>query len=288
VNLATSGLKRPLKQLPGLGSMLVLARLVRADPAGARRQRTFRGCFLLNSMRKSGTHYVMSLLANYLWFEFLGGEERLDYLRMKQLIWSRGAPAAELAELREATGYGAWVGEHENALIRLNNARAILHVYRNPLDALVSRWFYTYVNRADGDALVTLAEAIEREVPAFAWHYGAVRAISGRPNLRRIAFEDVVRRPEEVLEQVLRFAAIPVRVDGIHRALAASTVEQVRADERRHGLEQGNLVGRNMTASFIRNGRVGEWKALLGPDHVARIERILRGYRISLDEFVLE
>jgi hypothetical protein len=253
-----------------------------------RAQRGYGGCFLLNTMRKSGSHYLMSILANYLWLELLGSPERLDYPAMKAEIWNQRRTGPALERLRELTGYAAWIWEHENYVIRYNNARTIVHTYRNPLDTIVSRYFYLYANRADRSRDVGLSEAIELETPAFAWHYAAVRAIGRRPNVLRVAYEQLVRDPAATGAEVLERSGLPVATDGLERAVSASSRKQVSEDEARHGLEEGNLVGDGMTASFIRSGEIGEWKRLFGTEQVRRIEEILADYRIGLDEFTLE
>lgn len=265
---------------------MVLLRALR-DPGACRAQRTFDGCFLLNTIRKSGGHYLMSMLANYLWFAYLDGRERLDFVAMKDTIWNQVAtPATE--RLLQATGYRRWVWEHENPAIGFNNARTIVHTYRNPLDALVSRWFYTYVNRPGQARMVSIEEALELEIPAFAWHYRAVRAIGRRPNVRRISYEALVRDPLATLAGMLEFAGVGLDEPLVERAVAAASIPNVREDERRHGLEGGNLVGAGVTSSFVRSGVVGEWRDVLGERELRRIEELLAAERISLDEFVLE
>jgi hypothetical protein len=280
------GLKQAVKALPVLGPHVTPLRRALANPGAFRRQRANAGVFLLNTMRKSGSHFLMSILANYLWLELLGERGRLDFRSMGEMIWNQRTGAERVALLRDETGYSTWRWEHENPLIRFNNARAIVHTYRNPLDTFVSRFHYLYLNRERG-AGTPIEQAIELEVPAFAWHYGAVRAIEHRPNVRRIAYESLVRDPCRVVEELLEFAHLPVAPRTIARAVEASAAHHVVADEQRYGLVGRNLVG-GARSSFIRSGEIGEWRSALEAGHVRRIEEILDSEGVSLQEFALE
>lgn len=279
-------LKRSLRQLPPVQARLRAARIAFRDPHALRAQRRYAGAFLLNTMRKSGSHYLMSIVANFLWLEMLDGRERLDFVAMKDVLWNQPPDTPNVRRLRELTGYSRWVWEHENPLIRFNNARTIVHTYRNPLDTLVSRWQYLYVNRTS-ERDVDLDRAIESEVPPFAWHYVAVRSIASRPNVHRIAYERLVRDPVNEAADLLRFIGLQPSDDVVAQAVDASSRERVVDDERRHGLKQGNLVG-GAAASFIRSGEVGEWRSYLDARQVNRIEDLLTEQGIALAEFVLD
>jgi hypothetical protein len=235
---------------------------------------------------------MLSILGNYAWFRYLDGTERLDFPELKALVYGQEPSNAEVKRLPAATRYSAWRWEHDNPLIWFNNARTILHTYRNPLDNFVSRYYWFYVNR-DNSASVrqgaTLQDAIELDVPPIAWHYASVRDIARRANVHRVAYEDLIREPAATAREALRFAFRPDAVDddALRAALHASSADNVVADEKRHGLTDGNLVGQ-AKVSFIRSGAIGEWRDVLAGSDVARIEQILAAHRVSLDEFVLE
>ena len=237
-------------------------------------------------MRKSGTHYLMSMIANYLWFAFADGAERLDYVEMEQTIWNAKPPTETLARLELATGYTSWWIRHDAPLIWFNNARTIVHTYRNPLDSLVARYHFFSVNRAV-PIYTSLDEALPQETEAFIGEYLPARALATRPNVLRISYEKLVREPAATLEAILDRAGIPCADNVLSRALDAGRPEHVARDEKRYD-SPGSLVGSDMTTSFIRSGAIGEWKTVLGDEQVSRVKQMLGRHRISLDEFVLD
>jgi hypothetical protein len=288
-----SDLARRVKALPLVRESAALLRTGVHDWSRVSAQRQYANCLLLNTMRKSGSHYLMAISANYLLFTAFPDAERFDFTTMKEDVWSWSAWTApdrseRAAALSAAAGYRAFVQEHENPLIAFNNARTIVHLYRNPLDALVSRYFYLYVNRVEAEEPPALSDVIDREIPGWAWHYDSVRRIGRRANVRRECYERLVREPAETAAAILSFAGLPVDEDVLARAVESSSTDKVRSDESRLGLTEGNVVGVGMTTSFIRSGAIGEWKERLAAEDVARVERLLHAERISLDEFVLE
>jgi len=270
-----------------VGEPTALAYRVLRSPRSALGERTFGDTFLLVTMRKSGTHYTMLLLANYLSFHFLGGEERVDFHAMGQELWNQRKKSAFLDRLRAETGYRFWLHRHDNSLVRLNNAKTIIGTYRNPLDTFVSRYHFWYVNRRV-PSVPSIDEAIERDTAAIAGEYADVRAACARRSGMRVPYERLVRDPLGALGEMLDFAGIERDGDDEQRAVEAAAARHIARDEERYCPDGGNLVGHNMTAGFIRSGRVGEWKEFLTHGQRQRIEELLAGYRISLDEFVLE
>jgi Sulfotransferase domain len=281
-----AGAKRAIVALPYVGEPIRFANRAVRDPRGVRSERGFRSSFLLNSMRKSGTHYLMSMIANYLWFAFADGAERLDYVQMEQTIWNAKPPTETLARLELATGYTSWWTRHDAPLIWFNNARTIIHTYRNPLDSLVARYHFFSVNRAV-PIYTSLDDALPQETEAFIGEYLPARALATRPNVLRISYEKLVREPAATLEAILDRAGIPCADNVLSRALDAGRPEYVARDEKRYD-GPGNLVSSDMTTSFIRSGAIGEWKTVLGDEQVWRVKQMLGRHRISLDEFVLD
>jgi hypothetical protein len=285
-------LARTVKGLPMMREARAVVRSGRRARVDIATQRRFTGCLLLNSMRKSGSHFLMSIIANYLLHTVSPEATRFDFKTMKKHLWWGWTWEREKAtelnrRLCAVAGYRAFVFEHENPLLLFNTSAAILHMYRNPLDALVSRYFYFYVNREDPDS-VALDDVIDLEIPSWSWHYESVRRVERFKNLKRECYERLVRDTHDTSAEIIRFCQIRLDEVVLARAIASSAADNVRKDEQAHGLAQGNLVAVNMTESFIRSGQIGEWKSYLTDAHLARIERLLHAERISLDEFILE
>ena len=54
-----------------------------AFPVRMINQKRYKNSFLLNTMRKSGSHYFMSIIANYIALQYVKHSERLGFLEMK-------------------------------------------------------------------------------------------------------------------------------------------------------------------------------------------------------------
>ena len=303
-------LSKRLKSIPVLGALAGKGYQALSVAVNIKEQRGYRNAFLLNAMRKSGSHYLMAIIANYLIFEFIGEGDRLGFLEMRRRVWPVYAgkppnsqklnPEESLVsdKLFEATKYRYWVHQHENDYIRFNNARTIVHTYRNPMDTIVSRYYYDYKNRKDDDSGFTHPrEVIDVFLPRIIRHYKSVKDIANRPNVKMIAYEDLIRKPLDTTIDILRFADIKVNYTNIQKAIEASSSDWVKRDEERYKAEKPpefmakdsvNAVGVGMTSSFIRSGEIGEWKEYFNESDVKYIASELENHGIALSDFILE
>lgn len=291
--MAAGTLRHTLKGLPVVGDWLTPVQQALRQPSALRRQRAYGGVLLFNTQPKSGSVYLKTIVGNYIWARYLGHAERIDFKTLNDTLVNQPADSPAVRSFAEATGYTEWRAEHDNPLIMFNNARTIVHTYRNPLDNFVSRYYWYYVHRDNPPGTprhgATISDAIELDVPALAWQYAALRSMASRSNVQRIAYERLVRNPGEVGADVIRFCFRndPVDADVLAMAVEASSADRVIGDEQRYGLVGANFVGQAST-SFIRNGEIGEWRSVLDERSIRRIEEILAAHRISFDEFTLE
>lgn len=82
-----------------------------------------------------------------------------------------------------------------------------------------------------------------------------------------VAYERMRAQPEQVLTEVLAVLNIPCPEDRIRAAVAATTLDRLRAQEDRHGFRERTGEGR-----FFANGLVGGWRGRLAESQVRRIE----------------
>ncbi len=251
-------------------------------------QKQYTNSMLLNTMRKSGSHYLMSILSNYFAFEFLKKTERLGFLEMKEMVWNTKVNSDERSTLEKKTGYSNYYWEHENRLIKYNNAKKIIHTYRNPLDLLVSRFFYNHKNRIKQTNINHPRELIDTELPKFIQHFKHISRIRNRENVLLIAYEDLTRNPYSTCEEILRFLEINCNKKILKKAIEVSDKKHVKNDEQRYGSEGSNVVGHNMTESFVRSGKIGEWKEYFTVEDISNIDSKLNKSGISLSHFILE
>ncbi len=283
-------IKRKIKVMPIVGDMAFYLYKVSLFPLKVAEQKKHKNALLLNSMMKSGSHYFMSVLANYLHYKYLQATDRLDFVAMKELIWNvNEEKSKELKIIKEETGYSAFIWQHFNPFIKYSNAKKIIHLYRNPLDIIISRYYYDYVNRLNYDSPVNSpSDIIEIILKEYILHYRSIDEIKEKEKVLKIAYESLILRPVETFEKALDFLGIEKDVKILKNAIEASSQEKVKEDEKKRGLQNGNLVGKNMKSGFIRSGKIGEWKDYFSQKDIDKIEAILGEESFSLDQFILE
>lgn len=244
---------------------------------------------LLNTMLKSGSHFLMSIMANYLFFQYIKNEGHIGFLEMKKHIWN-----AEIKESKKLsiiclqTGFSNFVWQHDNEYIKYNNAKKIVHMYRNPLDLIVSRYFWFNKSRKCHTDINSPQEYIETDLKRFIEHYKNIATISNKNHLKRIAYEELIRSPYTVMKDVIAFCGIEYSHENLEKSIQESSRKKVRDDEKKYGVDGSNVVGENMKSSFVRSGAIGEWKQYFDAKDVLKIEEILGKEKIFLDEFILE
>jgi len=170
---------------------------------------------------------------------------------------------------------------HDIIFLKYIKGKTIL-IYRNPLDYLISWYHYRYKKRASD---VTLEECIRDWLPRWIDRYLRIRELRDRQNVLAIAYEELVSYPDEIFSRILQWLDIPVRADAVQRALQFSSIEALRKEEKEHGPIQGIST---FEGSFIRSGRVGNWRKNIGPELLRSVIEELRKHDIEISEFILE
>jgi len=281
-------MKEIIKKSPWLFNLLKRIYSISVLPFNIYKQTQYSNALLLNTMRKSGSHYLMSILGNYFIFKFFQDTNRLGFLEMKERIWNVDKNTEELRLLSDKIGFSRFFWEHENELIKYNNAKKIIHTYRNPLDLLVSRYFYNHKNRLKDTTIAHPRELINDEINKFIKHFNAIYEIKDRENVHLVAYEDLIRNPLETSKNILEFLEIDYDEIELLKAIESSSKKNVKKDEKRYGVEGSNVVGKDMTESFVRSGKIGEWKEYFIEDDIKKVEKLLNKENISLNNFILE
>lgn len=252
-------------------------------------KKKYTNALLLNTMPKSGSHYLMSILANYFNFKFLSSNSRLGFLEMKELIWDVNNDSNTLKIIEKYTGFNRFFFQHENKYIKYNNAKKIILLFRNPLDLLISRFYYFYKNRLYPEMNIQHPrELINDYIKRFAYHYKYFNKMQNRNNVILVQYEDLIRYPLETTKKIFNFMEIEYDERIVMKAVDASKKENVKKDEKKYHVEGSNVIGANMKESFVRSGKIGEWKEYFSENDIERIDKILKKEGISLSQFILE
>jgi len=258
------------------------------------------------SIAKSGTTYFRLVFANYVQLVYGDPDQRIDYAELSQRFFPNRIlssmrpdleyePAPPGHVIRRA-GYEDFLWDHSWEYAHLlGRGSRVVHLYRNPLDALVSQYFYFWENRPE-------KERIHKEVPGspirdpfsflpyflpeYSRHYRRLRHLArSKSNVLRVPYEKLIGDPIPTYADTLRWLGLDVDSSAVEEAVARSGKKAVRAEE----AETGNAIHAwpGFKGSFIRSGRIGEWREYLSDSQVEEIRRELAGRDISLDEFQL-
>ena len=163
----------------------------------------------------------------------------------------------------------------------------IIFLYRNPLDNLVSRFYYFYKYRPSrAQEFNSPQEIIDIELPNFIRQYALMKSVC-QSNKRAVAisYESLMNATFETAYFVLNWLGAPMRVDLLRKAIEISSFDKIRKEEERLG-----PIGspKEFQGLFTRSGKIGQWKEYFGDRDLARIRAMLENNDISLDEFILE
>lgn len=258
-----------------------------------RYRRMENGAIILNSIRKSGTFYFRFLLTNYLFLSCGKSTGPISYEEMQQRIFPnrlfevphRVQPAGHVIK---SFHYEDFIYGHDYTFLKYSSASKIIHLYRNPLDTVVSRFFYTWKNRVDEEKksmYQSPREVLDIVLSQFISHYKYLRDLAGaRANVMRIPYEILMRSTRDVLIMVFSWLNLPIDHSLIEKAIEYSSKEEIRKQEKKRG---ASIVS-ELEGSFVRSGTIGEWKEYLSEEDVQYVRRRLKDENILLEEFITE
>ncbi|MBU25793.1 MAG: hypothetical protein CMD99_07160 [Gammaproteobacteria bacterium] len=232
---------------------------------------------IIATIARSGTHYAMLLLTNYVaalasrklpigpseMNIMLPNNWHLNYMSYHKLPFGPmiasppKPPNGDIAYLRldEIT--------RSHSLFQKVYWRhhKVLHLYRNPLDYSVSLYNYKHKKRPDlPDRCESPEEVLELKFENYCQMYESyTRASSdGRYSVLRIAYESLIFEPHFWLRSIVEWLGCEVDGPALEEAVAASTIKNVKQAENLGGKVNPEALG--LRGSFISSGQVGQWR----------------------------
>lgn len=159
-------------------------------------------------------------------------------------------------------------------------------VVRNPLDFLISCYYFFFVNR---DARRGEASHPRDILPAYTRYYGMSYMflrdkVLPAGDAVTVSYEALKRNGPMELSRVLLALNLPVDDGAVDRAVQFSDQSVVREQEQSRGRA---LVAPLDRGAFVRDGSVGQWRDYLEEQDVMEVRSILRSAGIDLDTFDL-
>ncbi|MBB4091154.1 sulfotransferase domain-containing protein [Salinibacter ruber] len=167
---------------------------------------------------------------------------------------------------------------------RYSNILVILLV-RDPRDVVIS-YYYQYKFR--GDKYAARDDGFDKSLDDFMFYdIGGIRHIvhfynrwsdwvSKKSNCTVIRFEEMLTRPNEVLQEVVEFTGLnKVTIDNIEHAVEMCKYERLKKLEKRGVLNSKRYGGKNENERKVRKGGASDWKSKLSRDTARNVEQYI-------------
>jgi len=260
---------------------------------------------VLGTVARSGTHYAMLLLTNYInslagsdnpigpaeMNDILPNNWHLNYmsyhkLPLGPLVQSNPKRPSELVrylQLDEIT--------RSHSLFQSTYWRKsqILHLYRNPLDYAVSLFNYKHKKRSDlPDRCRDPHQVLELKFDNYCDMYNSYRdaAKTGKYRILRISYENLIQNPTFYLSSIVTWLGNEPNQELVRRAVESSSINRVQRAEKMGGAV--NPDAKDLKGSFISSGQIGQWKNYFTLEDFNRWNLRFRERGIELDSFILE
>jgi hypothetical protein len=260
---------------------------------------------ILATIARSGTHYMMILLSNYI--NYISGGNRsigpsdmnkmlpnnwhLSYMSYRNIpfgpyhVNSIVTPDKRLKFL----GLSDITRSHSIFQKVFWKNGNILHLYRNPLDYSVSLFNYKHKKRIGkknpaNSPQEVLNEKFANYVEMYKSYIEATN--SGKYKIFRLPYELLIKDPEYYLYAVLTWLGIDPKKEIISRAVLTSSIKNVKKAE-----ETGakvNPAAKDLKGSFISSGKIGQWKKYYNNSDYNYWEKKFSNHGIDLNAFILE
>ena len=244
------------------------------------------------SQMKSGTTYTIIFLINYI-NEIndlnLSKKDIFNILPFLHSFESR-AKSNSISKIREeqrnilnGTELGYFLHTHVN--IEDFSRKRIL-MTRNPLDYIISCYFFHYVNRGINTSLDKVwKDILTRYISS---HNSQLRISQEQPETTLfLHYEDIMKKPNHVFAELVRFLGLKLDHKSICSAILKSQKDEVKKIENAGG--KAIVAGEGFIAkSFVRSGQVGEWKEYIDDSLKKKIVEFLKSEGVELSDFTFE
>ncbi|MEZ5034975.1 MAG: sulfotransferase domain-containing protein [Chitinophagaceae bacterium] len=242
------------------------------------------------TLMKSGTTYTILFLSNYINFVY-GDKKPVNFDSANKQFCIHGIETKillpNIGELKKNNkistllpSYNLIFSTHQ--FIKNNIAKKIVCLQRNPLDILISRYYFHYLKR--GIKLSHPRELIKTILPQIAWHISKQNEIykKDKENVLIIAYEDLITDPKKTFIKLIDFLNLNFVQEGLDFAIENSSKKKVIEMEKERGEAIVKKDGIQFEGSFIRSGEIGEWKKYFNENDINLIKKELEKFNLSI------
>jgi Sulfotransferase domain len=243
---------------------------------------TWMRAFLLNLLYGKGEAFDINNLYRHMygdaeisWYQRVAPEssyDRTTVQRLRPLVHQAMAQSSPQPIFVKT--HNALMEDDGHPLVAMDVTAAAIYIVRDPLDVAIS---YSHHNAISIDAAIESLARRGAMTSGDATHvyeiYGSwsenVLSWTQHPNpgLHVVRYEDMLEAPTRTFSGVVKFLGLDVPRAHVEKAIKLSSFKVLKEQERRHG-----FVERPAHAeAFFREGKAGQWKAILTRDQVAAI-----------------
>ena len=250
---------------------------------------------VLNTIPKSGTNYFRILVGNYLNVLYENRDTPTGYKEVHTTMfpnerseYTRFFAYRRPHPIMTKTPFKDFVYSHGTDFLTLSKGRVVF-IYRNPLDYVVSRFYYNWKYREDRkDVYQHPREIIDYALDPYIEQFTLMSGLAkSRSNILATSYESLTSCPIAVFGMIVGWLGLPVHYGAIRKAVEFSSIDQVRKEEEAggpiHAPETGNFEG-----FFTRSGKIGQWRDYFTDEDVQTIADKLGRHGILLDQFILD
>ena len=249
---------------------------------------------VIGTIPKSGLHYMLFLLANYV--RLLDGSANgpVKGTEMDAMFPNSSCyQTLDITSHHDQTSSLKLIGLDDlvgTSSVYWNywDRSRVVHLYRNPLDFAVSRFFDYESRKSTIGTYPGPVETLEGDLDSYVKSYLSYReaAGAGDTNVLRISYEDLVSYPLPCFRIILRWLGVDPDPSLTETAVRYSSRETLRRlEDAGHPVETTpDFVGK----FFVRDGGIGQWKQHFEISDVQRVRQRLSLSGIKLEDFVLE
>jgi len=234
------------------------------EPVVWKRHQGFRpNDVFMNCYPRSGSTWLRFMLA-----EIISGEPSVSFQKVNRTITGpglhRNAPPLFAGGARLLHSHEKYRKEYATrAMLVVRDARDVMiseHAYQCALG-----WF-------EGDLDAYIMPFLKGEVNAFGpWHEHARSwldsPLAKRGDLLVIRFEELRKKTDETLQEILKFYGVPIDLQVIRSAVANNGLDRMKEKEKKDP-QRASKRGR-----FVRTGSVGGWRNVLTPAQARLVEQ---------------
>ena len=233
---------------------------------------------VIGTIARSGTHYAMLLLSNYVaaiqgksepvtpsgMNDMFPNNWHINYMAYHKLPFGPFRDQGPYSLCRNLGVLNVDEVTRSHSLFQniLWKHHRVLHLYRNPLDYSVSLYNYKHKKRPDlPDRCQSPQEVLELKFENYCDMYQSYinAAKNGSFSVLRISYENLISDPQFWLCAIIEWLGGEANEDAVKTAVENSSISNVKSAEKNGSQVNPDAVG--LQGSFISSGQVGQWRS---------------------------